>query len=247
MNASLRPILLLSLLVGCDRPVVNDRPGEAQTGSAEVAAPPAPPTTITNRFGMTFRRVDVEPRPAGLGDAGKFGIKFPRQPYYLGQTEITDQQYKDFEKAALERDRDKPSHLRRHYNYPSEWRDAYNLGVELSNIDPDYEYRLPTRDEWAFACMNGYDQDCPGKGFDFAHRNDPGKRPNKFGIDGFLNFDLECGSLPGQFFGLGGEHITPDETACRCAQYGYGSPDGDDGLNELIIARYILTPRAKPE
>jgi len=243
-------LTLLCVYSGCNRAADQaEAPAAAAGGSAQpavVAAKPAPPTSITNRFGMTFKLVSVEPKPAGLGDVGKFGLAFPKQSYYLGQAEVTPAQHTAFVEAAKERDKNLSSDKKPTYNLPSEWQLAHNFGIELSQIDPDYDYRLPTREEWSFACLNGYDQDCPQTyqvGVEFKPAE---ARPNKYGLEGFLNHDLECGNLPGLHFGLSGDRPPPEELACPCGHYGYGNPEGDDGLNDIIYARYILTPRAKP-
>lgn len=246
-------LMLLTLLCvysGCNRAAdQTEGPAAAAGGSAPpavVAAKPAPPTTITNRFGMTFKLVSVEPKPAGLGDVGKFGLAFPKQSYYLGQAEVTNAQHAAFVAAAKERDKNLSSDKKPTYNLPLEWQLAHNFGIELSQIDPDYDYRLPTREEWSFACLNGYDQDCP-QTYQVGVALKPAEaRPNKYGIEGFLNHDLECGNLAGLHFGLSGFRPPPEELACPCGHYGYGNPEGDDGLNDSIYARYILTPRAKP-
>jgi hypothetical protein len=242
MQRALPSIFIIGLTLGCSR-AADDQPRVAASAppAATAAAPAPPPAVITNRFGMTFRLVSVAPRPAAAGDVGKFGIAFPKHDYYLGRTEITSEQYQAFHAAATERDR-KTSAAKKNYTFPSEWVFAHNLAVELSAIDPDYDYRLPSREEWAFACMNGYDQDCPGSG------NEPrpftGKRPNKYGIEGFLNYDFECGNLPGLHFGLARAMSKADVPECQCADYAFGDPEGDDGLNDSISARYIITPRA---
>ena len=245
LNRKSSPLLVLCLCLGCSRAAVDGSRGSSasNTASVSVAVAPAPPVSITNRFGMTFRLVSVEPRPAGASDVGKFGLAFPKESYYLGQSAVTMEQFETFRRAAAERDRGKPADQRPFYSLPGEWKYAHNLGVELSALDPDYEYTLPTREQWAFACLNGYDQDCP-------HRESQGppliaKRPNKFGIDGFLNYDIECGNLPGLHFGLARLTSQTNEPECRCVDYAFGNPDGDDGLNELITCRYVLKPRAK--
>ena len=49
------------------------------------------------------------------------------------------------------------------------------LAEMMSKYDLDYDYRLPTRSEWVFACMSGYEQRCEEN------------RPNSYGIVGMLN------------------------------------------------------------
>lgn len=242
MSRTLTPLMLLCLTIGCSRATVD----HVGSGSAAdpVAAKPAPPQSFTNRFGMTFRLVTVEPRPDGTPDAGKFGLAFPTESYYLGQAEVTMEQFEAFRKAAAERDRGKPADQRKFYSLPGEWIYAHNLGVELSALDPDYEYTLPTREQWVFACMNGYDQDCPHREGDASPLR--AVRPNKFGIEGFLNQDIECGNLPGLHFGLARLTTQATPPDCCCADYAFGNPDGDDGLNEMIYCRFVAKPRVKP-
>lgn len=244
MNRTPTLLFAFCVLSGCSQAPVDDRGASGGTASpAVVAVVPAPPVSITNRFGMTFRLVSIEPRPEGVSEIGKYGVAFPKESYYLGQTEVTSEHLEAIRRAAAERDRSLPADQRKLHSLPGEWIVAHNLGVELSALDPDYEYNLPTREQWAFACLNGYDQDCP-------HRESQGppltaKRPNKFGIDGFLNYDIGCGNLPGLHFGLARLTSQTNEPECCCVDYAFGNPDGDDGLNELITCRYVLKPRAK--
>lgn len=242
MNRKLSPLFALCLFLGCNRAAVDaDRGSGAAPPDPATAVAPSPSSSFTNRFGMTFRLVSVEPRPADAPASGKFGIAFPTESYYLGQSEVTGEQFEAFRRVAAERDLGKPSAERKYYSLPGEWKYAYNLGVELSALDPDYEYALPTREQWAFACMNGFDQDCPHREIESPPFR--AKRPNKFGIEGFLNNDIECGNLPGLHFGLARltTHAAPPD--CCCADYAYGNPDGDDGLNEMINCRYVAKPR----
>jgi hypothetical protein len=250
MTRTVLPLVVLAMLLGCNRAGEQAAaPASGTSGGAPpaaAAAPAPPPTSITNRFGMTFKLVSVEPKPAGLGDTGKFGLAFLKQSYYLGQAEVTQAQFMAFHKAATERDKHLSSHKKPYYNFPGEWQFAHNFGIELSKLDPDYDYRLPTREEWSFACLNGYDQDCPQPYPDGPIiKVPPDRRPNKYGIDGLTNYDLECGNLEGLHFGLSGFRPPPEELACPCGHYGYGNPEGDDGLNDIIYARYVLTPKAK--
>ncbi len=245
MNREFLPVALLCLTFGCSRAPVSDGRGTTtpNAGTAKVAVAPAPPSSITNRFGMTFRFVTVGPKPDGVPDIGEAGLAFPKGSYYLGQTRLTEEQFAAFRKAAVERDRGK-SREGKLYEFPNAWQLAHNFGVELSAIDPDYEYRLPTREEWVFACMNGHDQDCPVAENIYPYKN---LKPNKFGIEGFLSSDVECGNLPGLHFGAFPTYPTmPQEVGCPCARYGFGNPEGDDGFEDMVVARYVLAPRAKP-
>jgi len=244
----IRDILVIALLCltdGCSRAPVSDGLGRSSAGTSavKVAVAPPPPTSITNRFGMTFRLVTIERKPEQVASVGASGLAFPKESYYLGQTRLTEEQFSAFRKAAAERDRGK-SREGKLYEFPNAWQLAYNFGVELSALDPDYEYRLPTREEWVFACMNGYDQDCPVAENIYPYKH---LKPNKFGIEGFLSSDVECGNLPGLHFGAFPTYPTmPQEVGCPCARYGFGNPEGDDGFEDMVVARYVLTPRAKP-
>lgn len=235
-------IALLFLTFGCSRAPEGDGRGESAPNTSGVTVAPPPPTSITNRFGMTFRLVTIERKPDGAPDTGETGLAFPKESYYLGRTRVTEEQFAAFLKAAAERDRGS-SREGKLYEFPNAWQLAHNFGVELSAIDPDYEYRLPTREEWVFACMNGYDQDCPVAENIYPYKN---LKPNKFGIEGFLSSDVECGNLPGLHFGAFPTYPTmPQKFGCPCERYGFGNPEGDDGFEDIVVARYVLSTRAK--
>jgi hypothetical protein len=173
-------------------------------------------------------------------------VELPQQSFYLQQTELTEEQFSAYRDMAIQRTGKDPA-VRSEIIFPTEWRDVYNLSFDLSIDDPDYDYRLPTREEWAFACMNGYDQDCPGVG-QAAHEPIPANQPNKYDIQGLLNYDAECGDVPGLLLGI--QYPLPSESndvlPCRCLQFMVGNPDADDGMNELITARFVLVPQSAP-
>jgi formylglycine-generating enzyme required for sulfatase activity len=126
---------------------------------------------------------------------------------------------------------------------PNQWQEVADFAVTLSAQDPDYDYQLPTRAQWSFACMNGYDQTCPGRGANNANLSTASKRPNKYGIDGFMNYDVECSNVPGLFLGQYDNWDNGREIPeCRCHQSETGSPDSDDSLDELIVGRFVLVP-----
>jgi len=195
---------------------------------------------ITNRFGMTFCLVTIDPKDP------KHEETFPRQSYYLQQTELSSEHFAAYERLAGGSERD-PADGLDIWRFPSEWREVSDLAMALSRVDPDYDYRLPTREEWRFACMNGYDQSCPGSGAKSGIDSTESKRPNKFGIEGFMNYDAECADVPGLFLGMlqGSTSVygETERTSCRCDQFTTGNPDADDGLNELIRGRYVLIPK----
>ena len=97
--------------------------------------------------------------------------------------------------------------------------------------------------------MNGYEQSCPGGGAKSTIDSTDSDRPNRFGIRGFMNYDAECANVPGLFLGkLGnwtGGYEGRNEPECRCDQFTTSNPDADDGLNELIVARYVVVPKSK--
>lgn len=237
--------------LGCDRaPSADDsssapNPAGGANGAAArtPAAPAQPPQSITNRFGMTFRLIAVEPKPTDA-PAPKFGLTYPRASYYYAERPLTEDQFKTFQQSVAASERDLPSHRRKFYEYPDEWQDAHNFGIELSTRDPDYDYRLPTREEYVFACLNGYDQDCPVADADKWPRTI--KRPNKFGLEDLTNGnDVEIGNLKGLHFGLTFENTPPEARTCPCSQYGYGNPSGDDGFEGVCHPRFVLTPKVK--
>lgn len=135
--------------------------------------------------------------------------------------------------------------------FPTEWRECDYFARALSELDAEYDYRLPSRKEWTFACMNGAAQDCPHstEERDYHHSDErPNRhppRPNCFGIHGFLDGDLECVDTPGMFMGMGDppQHSDDPQFPCLCEQFTSGNPDADDGLNELIVARFVLIPK----
>jgi hypothetical protein len=197
---------------------------------------------VTNRFGMTLCLVSVD---EGLkpGISTHTGLRFPGRSFYLQQSELTFKQFSKCVDFLRQTDKTK-AHLKPHdFHFPTEWRQVYEFSQTLSSCDPDYEYRLPTREEWSFACMNGHDEDCPGPGASTTAQQIDNRRPNKFGIEGLLNYDAECGDLPGLC--LGKRDYWAENQDCRCKQFVFGNPDADDGLNELISARFVLVPRSE--
>ena len=122
--------------------------------------------------------------------------------------------------------------------FPTEWREVSNLATELTALDSENDYRLPTRSQWSFACKNGYDRTWPGRGAKSIVDSTASNRPNKYGIDDFMNYDAECADKPGLVLGNG------SNSECRCDQFSVGNPDGEDSVNELIAARFVLVPKS---
>jgi len=197
---------------------------------------------ITNQFGMTFCLVEIDTSRADHKDS------FPKTCYYLQETELTSEQHAAFRKAAFGDGTYETIDWNCNSRFPSEWREVFRYGEALSKFDTQYDYRLPSQSEWAFACMNGYDQTCPGKGAQSTIDSTDSSRPNKYGIDGFMNYDAECADVPGMFLGKldswAGAYDDREKPTCRCDQFTTGNPDADDGLNELIVGRFVLVPKS---
>jgi hypothetical protein len=223
----------------------DGHPKQDLSASGESVASYSTPR-ITNRFGMTFCLVSVdEDRTSEV--AAHTGLRFPAQSFYLQQSELTSEQYYKCVDVLRQMNKTKANLNLYATHFPTEWREVYEFSQTLSACDPGYEYRLPTRAEWSFACMNGYDQSCPGPGAMSTIDSTESRRPNKYGIDGFMNYDAECAATPGLFLGKldGWARAYEDEETlnCRCRQCTTGNPDADDGLNELITGRYVLVPK----
>ncbi|TWT79668.1 hypothetical protein CA13_10740 [Planctomycetes bacterium CA13] len=238
------PICIL-VAVGCS-PAEND---SEKAAINSVQAPIASwslgmPARITNQFGMTFCLVEIDSTRVDHEDS------FPKASYYLQETELTWEQHEAFRKAAFGDGTYETIDWYHNNGHPSEWRDVLRYAKALSQFDTEYDYRLPSQQEWAFACKNGYEQTCPGEGAKSTIGSTASDRPNKYGIDGFMNYDAECADVPGLFLGKldnwAGAYDDREKPACRCDQFTTGNPDADDGFNELIVSRFILVPQIVP-
>lgn len=227
-------LLIAVLFTGCERSLDSVQQLSNTTQSLSSSSQKDDDTTkplgktINNRFGMTFHLIDVNP------DRDDHDDSFPARSYYLQETTLTYDQYEAIIQFTKENSFGQAT-------FPSEWRNCFNLAQILSKHDPDYDYRLPTREEWSFACLNGYDQACPQCRASWSQRKSPdaesGVMANKFQLRGLYEQNAECIDSPGNFMGIN------DEGNPGCRRVIVGDPDADDGLNEIIVARFVLVPK----
>ena len=217
---------MLVLVMACQRTRPSAQTLEAQTQVNSTD----PPAEITNQFGMTFRLVSVD---ASRSD---HDASFPPKSYYFQQSELTNEGFVKYRDLAAGNGADRQTRMN-DIRFPTEWREVSDLARELSRLDEQFDYRLPTQSEWMFACLNGYEQSSPGAGARSTVDPTTSSRPNQYGITGFMNYDAECASEPGLFVGKDDQLR---RQPCRCRQSVRGNPDADDGLNELITARFVL-------
>lgn len=230
--------------VGCTRRVENtdneaDESPKPSTRMKSIAEFEAAPSQITNRFGMTFRRVTVDTTHADHKDS------FPARSYYLQESRLTEQQHTAFRKAAFGDGTYGTIDWYFNGGYPSEWRQWSRYAQELSRFDTEYDYRLPSRSQWTFACMSGYDQSCDKT------------KPNAFGVTGLIDTNgfaeavdelimrngHEFAVLMGYWSNNWGVHTGRTKPDCSCEYWTVCNPDADDSLNEQINGRFILLPQ----
>lgn len=199
---------------------------------------PTPPQ-ITNRFGMTFRLVKIDAARAGHRDS------FPKSSYYLQTTRLTQKQHTAFRKAAFGEGTYETINWHHNGGHPSEWREWYRYAQALSKFDAKYDYRLPSRSEWVFACRSGYAQSCDKT------------KPNALGITGLMNTNgfaepidelvvrngHQFGVLMGHWSNNWGVHSGKSKPDCPCDYWTICNPDADDSLNEVIHGRFVLVPK----
>ena len=221
---------------GCQRSRQEKTAGSLSTTSQVTDSTPlverknAP--TVRTIFGMEFARVEIDPNIDLQTDP-----PIPKQTFYIQKKQFGEP-LRLLRKIAKSRGLDSEEYRYLMHSSPSEWRDYSLLGKWLSECDPNYDYRFPTKSEWVFACMSGYEQRCFSKEQAAQHEN-------AFGLTGMLNGNVECLQKIGLLMGMWKEnwpgiydgHEKPD---CPCQWWTICNPDGDDGLNELIIARYVL-------
>ncbi|MDB4614279.1 hypothetical protein OAH18_01180 [bacterium] len=188
---------------------------------------------------MTFRLVTIDASGSGHDDS------FPEESYYLQETELTGAQHGAFRKAAKGRVFESIA-PRYTGSFPSEWREALRYAMALSKLDDEYDYRLPSRSQWTFACKSGYEQRCDAS------------QPNAFGFTGmlsagwgdaeavdevFVKDGYEYGVLMGYWKNNWHEHDGQSKPDCPCEYWTACNRDADDSMNELITARFVLIPK----
>ncbi|MFC1759347.1 hypothetical protein ACFL2H_11380 [Planctomycetota bacterium] len=218
---------IICFLVGCS----SSEPRDAASTSSEstdqrrtTASGTFADTLIVNSFGMEFIRVDIEPKRDTAANA-----YIPAETYYLQQTELTGHHI-DRLREFLKENNIGP----KGWIATSEWRDISNLAILMSECDPKFDYGLPSRSQWVFACMSGYEQRCDEDG------------PNALGFVDMLDNDVEVidelGILMGQWINNWGEHTDKPKPDCPCEYWTLSDPDGDDSLSEIIRGRFVLLP-----
>ena len=222
--------------VGCARGTGTDK--QAASPVRASVEPKSLPKQITNQFGMTFRLVTIDSSLADHRDS------FPARSYYLQKTTLTGEQHSAFRMAAFGEGTYETINWHFNGGYPSEWREWYRYAQALSKFDTEYDYRLPSRSQWQFACRNGYEQRC-----DKA-------KPNVYGVEGLIDTNgfaeavddlilhngYEFAVLMGYWKDNWGEHSGEEKPDCPCEYWTACNPDADDSLNELITGRFVLIP-----
>jgi len=188
---------------------------------------------IFNSFGMTFVRIDIDPNVHVRSDP-----PFPTETYYIQKTEISAEHLKSFRAFARIRNVDPQVYEGFPMSSPSEWRHYGDLAGLMSEYDPEYDYRLPTKSEWVFACMSGYEQRC-------TQVLEDESKPNAYGLLDMLDGDVECLSEVGVLMGLWienwpGIYDGYEKPSCACKWWTICNPDADDSLNEIIVGRFVL-------
>ncbi|MGE3806599.1 MAG: bifunctional serine/threonine-protein kinase/formylglycine-generating enzyme family protein [Gemmataceae bacterium] len=171
---------LLVLLLVVFGPFTSERNGEQQPGTNPDTAPDLP-QTFTNDIGMEFVLV-----PRGIflmgGGGGKPGVRRIEVPYsfYLGKYEVTQEQWQEVMG-------NNPSHYSRNGDcsqlildvadqdlkkFPVENVSWLDIQVFLERLNalhkkPGWVYRLPSGEEWEYACRGGPSDDPADYGFHY--------------------------------------------------------------------------------
>ena len=151
-----------------------------QSGPWPVRSTPGWLTVIDLKAGDSGRK-SFEPPPGTRSTVKVGGIEFAfcycptpevrvafaeriANGFWIGETEVTQSQYEtvvganpSFSQGRITSN-DPTFHREDTRNNPVEqvsWHDAVDFCVRLSRIDPDHDYRLPTEQEWEYACRAG--------------------------------------------------------------------------------------------
>lgn len=233
-------ICLLAAVAGCSRPTAPDNKSteSPRQDSSEAEAASLPPL-ITNQFGMTFRLVTIDTTRAD------HKVSFPKRSYYLQESRLTWAQHSAFRKAASGAKTYDTITWNHNSGHPSEWYEWSRYAHALSRFDTEYDYSLPSRSKWTFACLSGYDQSCDKT------------KPNAYGITGLIDTQgyvevvNDVMTLDGAEFRIAmgcwkdnwGEHSGETQPECSCEHWTACNPEGDDSLNEIISGRFVLIPK----
>lgn len=196
-------------------------------------------TRVTNQFGMTFRLVTIDTARADHKGS------FPTRSYYLQETKLTEEQHTAFRKAAFGDGTYESINWYYNSGRPSEWREWLRYAEALSKFDTEYDYSLPSRSQWMFACMNGYHQSCDKtKSSVYGTVGMPDTNGFAEPIDElFVRNGYEFGVLMGYWKNNWGEHDGTSKPDCPCEYWTVCNPDADDSLNEIIDGRFVLLPK----
>ena len=132
---------------------------EAQKAQRNAAKAYGAPLEISNKLGMRFRFIPVgtfvmgspkgEPYRKAEGE-NQHVVKIAK-PFYMGVTEVTQAQYWKITGQN-------PSHFPNKPNNPVEkvtWEAAQVFCEKLSKLDHKRTYRMPTAEQWEYACRAG--------------------------------------------------------------------------------------------
>ncbi len=182
--------------------------------------------SVVNSFGMRFLRVDIDPQLAS--EANDY---VPHETYYLQQTELTGTHLQALREFAKQNRIGPKGYLNIH---TSQARDYSDLAILMSEYDPKYDYGLPSKSQWIFACKSGYEQRCDEGGDNLYGFTDM--------LDGDVEVTDELAVLMGRWINNWGEHTGKPKPDCPCEHWTRCNPDADDSLDEIIVGRFTLLP-----